>query len=101
VTFTVDGETGTGGTTEISIGRVLEGPYTVTIDGQAATNVQESTSASGEAMLTISYTHSTHDVAVTGTNVVPEFPIAAVAAIAAVIGVVAVVGRTSLFRPKL
>jgi hypothetical protein len=101
VTFTVDGGTGTDGTTEISIGRVLEGPYTVTIDGQATTNVQESTSASGEAMLTISYTHSTHDVAVTGTNVVPEFPIAAIAAIAAVIGVVAVVGRTSLFRPKL
>jgi hypothetical protein len=44
-------------------------------------------------MLTISYTHSTHDVTVTGTNVVPEFPVAALGAIAAVIG------RTRMFKP--
>jgi hypothetical protein len=96
LSFTVDGEDGTEGTTEISIGRVLEGPYTVTIDGQAATDVEETTSASGEAMLTISYTHSIHDVDVTGTNVVPEFPVVVIGAIAAIVGVVAVLSRTKL-----
>ena len=94
VSFTVDGETGTEGTTEISIGRVLEGPYTVTIDGQTTTDFEESVSASGEAMITISYTHSVHDVDVTGTNVVPEFPVAVIGVIAAIIGIVAIIGRT-------
>ena len=96
VSFTVDGEDGTDGTAEISIGRVLEGPYTVTIDGQITTNVEESVSASGEAMLTISYTHSEHDVDITGTSVVPEFPVAVIGVIAVVVGIVAIIGRTKL-----
>jgi hypothetical protein len=100
LSFTVDGEDGTEGTTEIVISSVLEGPYTVMIDGEVATNVEESTvEATGETMLTISYTHSTHDVTVTGTNVVPEFPVAALGAIAAVIGTVAVISRTRIFKP--
>ena len=94
LSFTVDGETGTEGTTEITIGDVLEGPYTVTIDGQITTDFEETVSASGEAMLTISYTHSTRDVDVTGTNVVPEFPVAVIGVIAAIVGIVAVIGRT-------
>ncbi len=94
LTFKVDGEDGTEGTTEISVGRVLEGPYTVTIDGQATTDFEVTNTVSGEAMLTVSYTHSTHDVAVTGTNVVPEFPIVAIGAIAAIVGLVAVITRT-------
>ena len=96
LSFTVDGDTGTEGTTEISIGDVLEGPYTVTIDGQATTNFEETVSASGEVMLKISYTHSTRNVDVTGTNVVPEFPVAVIGVIAALIGIVAIVGRTRL-----
>ncbi|WP_415280803.1 hypothetical protein [Candidatus Nitrososphaera sp. FF02] len=100
LSFTVDGEDGTEGTTEIIISSVLEGPYTVMIDGEVATNVEESTvEATGETMLTISYTHSTHDVTVTGTNVVPEFPVAVLGAVAAVIGIVAVLGRTRMFKP--
>jgi hypothetical protein len=100
LSFTVDGEDGTEGTTEIIISSVLEGPYTVMIDGEVTTNVEESTvEATGETMLTISYTHSTHDVTVTGTNVVPEFPVAVLGAVAAVIGIVAVLGRTRMFKP--
>lgn len=99
LSFTVDGEDGTEGTTEIVISSVLEGPYTVMIDGEVATDVEESTvEATGETTLTISYTHSTHDVTVTGTNVVPEFPVAALGAIAAVIGTVAVISRTRMFK---
>jgi hypothetical protein len=94
VSFTVDGQTGTTGTTEISIGKMLEGPYTVTIDGQATTDFEVANEASAEAVMTITYTHSEHDVEVTGTNVVPEFPAIALGAIAAVIGIVAIIGRT-------
>lgn len=96
LSFQVDGEDGTEGTTEISIGRVLEGPYTVTIDGQATTDFEVTSAASAEAMLTVSYTHSAHDVAVTGTNVVPEFPVVVIGAIAAIVGLVAVLSRTKL-----
>lgn len=95
LSFTVEGDDGTEGATEIAIGRVLEGPYTVTIDGQATTDF-EVTEASGETMITISYTHSVHEVIVTGTNVVPEFPVAIMAAVAAVIGAVALLSRTRL-----
>jgi hypothetical protein len=96
VSFTVDGETGTTGTTEISIGEMLEGPYTVTIDGQTTSNFQVTNEGTLDAVMTISYTHSEHDVEVTGTSVVPEFPVVLIGVIAAVVGIVAVLGRTRL-----
>lgn len=100
LSFTVDGEDGTEGTTEIGIGSVLEGPYTVAIDGEVTEEFEVTTDeATGETTLSVSYTHSTHDITVTGTNVVPEFPVAALGAIAAAIGTVAVLGRTRMFRP--
>lgn len=98
VSFTVDGETGTEGRTEIDIGKMLEGPYTVTIDGQATTDFEVANEGSAEAVMTISYTHSEHDIEITGTQVVPEFPIGILGAIAAVIGIVIVMGRTKLFN---
>jgi hypothetical protein len=75
VNFRVDGETGTRGTTEIPIGKILEGPYTVTIDGQPTSDFEVISPGSEDAIIAVSYTHSVHDVAITGTNVVPEFPI--------------------------
>ena len=97
VTFKVDGETGTAGTTEISIGRILEGPYTVMIDGQATSNFEVTQAeASGEAIMKISYTHSTHDVAITGTNVVPEFPLPVIGVVAAMVGAVILFGKSRL-----
>lgn len=98
LSFKVDGETGTDGATEISIGTVLEGPYTVTIDGQATTDFEVTNTPSGEAMIMISYTHSVHDVTVTGTSVVPEFPAHVIGAIAAIIGVVAFLSRSKLMN---
>ncbi len=98
--FTVEGEDGTEGTTEISIGSVLEGPYTVAIDGETTENFEVTDDGvAGETTLTVSYTHSVHEITVTGTSVVPEFPVAALGAIAAVIGAVAVLGRTRMFKP--
>src|SRR2546426_12057857 len=95
LTFKAEGQTGTQGKTEIAIGKMLNGPYTVKIDGTATTDFQVA-GAGADAMMTVSYTHSAHDVAVTGASVVPEFPIAVVGVIAALIGIVAVIGRTRL-----
>ena len=100
LTFKAEGQTGTQGKTEIAIGKMLNGPYTVKIDGKATTDFQV-TGAGADAMMTVSYTHSAHDVAVTGASVVPEFPIAVVGVIAALIGIVAVIGRTRLFRNRI
>ena len=101
VSFTVDGETGTTGTAEIEIGKMLNGPYTVTIDGQATTDFTVANEGSANADMTINYTHSEHDVVITGTSVVPEFPIAMLGMIAAVIGAVVVIGRTRLIKHGL
>jgi hypothetical protein len=98
VSFTAEGETGTEGTTEIEIGKMLEGPYTVTIDGQATTDFEVANEGSVDAVMTISYSHSERDITITGTQVVPEFPVVALGAVAAAIGVVSVLGRTRLFK---
>ena len=100
LTFKAEGQTGTQGKTEIPIGKMLNGPYTVKIDGTATTDYQV-TGAGADVVMTVSYAHSAHDVAVTGASVVPEFPIAVVGVIAALIGIVAVIGRTRLFRNRI
>jgi hypothetical protein len=74
---------------------VLEGPYAVTIDGQVASDVKV-TQAAGESIIRISYGDSAGEVVITGTNVVPEFPLSLIAVIAAVLGAVILVGRSRL-----
>jgi len=95
--FKAEGQSGTQGKTEIAIGKMLNGPYTVKIDGTATTDFQVA-GAGADAVITISYTHSSHDVAVTGASVVPEFSIAMIGVIAALLGTVVVIGRTRFFR---
>lgn len=96
LSFSVEGEEGTEGTTEITIGRVLEGPYSVMVDGDVTTDfeVDEST---GESVIRLSYVHGIDEVTITGTNVVPEFPVAAVALAASIVGVIAVTARYGKF----
>jgi hypothetical protein len=89
---------GTGDETEVSVGKVLEGPYTVMVDGEATTDFEESTDDQGVKTITVTHGTGAHDVTVTGTQVVPEFPIVALGAIAAAIGAVSVLGRTRLFK---
>lgn len=102
LSFTVEGQSGTHGTTEIPIGKVLDGPFIVTIDGQQTTNFQVNDEGTENATMKVSYTHSTHEIAVSGTNVVPEFPAAMLGMVTAVIvGLVAVMGRTNLFGTRL
>jgi len=95
VVFTVDGETGTRGVTQVTVPKaMLSGEMTVTIDGQAVSSssndVIVTADTQTETTFEINYGHSEHEVAVTGTNVVPEFPVTAMIAAVAIGSVVAV-----------
>lgn len=92
---------GSGDETVISVGSVLEGPYTVMVDGTSATGVEESTDASGAKTLTVPHSSGSHEITVTGTQVVPEFPVAIIGVVAALIGIVAVLGRTKFLNGKI
>lgn len=94
VVFTVDGETGTRGVTQVTIPKaMLSGEMTIMIDGQAvsssSSDVIVTADTQTETTFEINYGHSEHEVAVTGTNVVPEFPVTAIIAAVAVGSVVA------------
>jgi hypothetical protein len=97
LSFTVEGTTGTKGVAVIPLHNVLAGPYTVTIDGQPTEDfiviVDKTT---GEQIMQLSYSHSVHDIAITGASVVPEFPVQLIAILGALIGIIAVIGRTKL-----
>jgi predicted secreted protein with PEFG-CTERM motif len=96
LSFAVEGEEGTEGVTEITIGRILEGPYAVAVDGDVTTDF-EIDEASGETVIRLSYVHGIDEVTITGTNVVPEFPVAAVALAASIVGIIAVTARYGKF----
>lgn len=103
--FTVEGETGTTGAAEVTIPKaMLSGEMTVLIDGRVVTaesnDVIVKSETSTDVTFEINYTHSEHDVEVTGTTVAPEFPLAALimaAAVASVVGIVAVGRATGRF----
>ncbi|MBI3841752.1 MAG: hypothetical protein HY295_01180, partial [Thaumarchaeota archaeon] len=80
VSFTVEGETGTKGVTQITIPKiVLSGQLTVLIDGNQlvsdSDDVIVTSDTDTETTLEISYHHSTHIIDVVGTKTVPEFPV--------------------------
>ena len=94
VAFTVDGETGTKGVTQVTIPKaMLSGEMVVMIDGRAVTSesndVIVTSDTSVETTFEINYSHSEHEVAVTGTNVTPEFPMTALVMAVAVGSVMA------------
>lgn len=96
VSFTVEGETGTQGVTQIMIPKtMLGGQMTVIIDGKVvAPDLNSVIVASGtnsETTLEINYHHSVHTVEVVGTSAVPEFPVSMVVTAAAIGSVVAAV----------
>jgi len=98
LSFKVSGEAGSDARTDVSIGRILEGPYTVTIDGQVTADFNANTPASGESTISISYPSGVHDVTIAGTNVVPEFPAALIGVVAGIMGAAALVGRTKFMN---
>ncbi len=76
LSFTVQGDAGTKGVTEITIPKpLLSGDLTVMIDGQAMaqSDVVETASTDTETTLELNYHHSTHQIDIVGTNAVPEF----------------------------
>jgi hypothetical protein len=93
ISFKTDG---TGTETTVAVGKVLEGPYTVMVDGQATTDYEESTDSEGTKTITTAHGSGAHEVTISGTQVVPEFPMVAVAVVAASIGAVAIFGRFRL-----
>ena len=94
VSFMTDGS---GSETTVNIGAILEGPYTVMIDGEESTDFEESTSEDGVSTISVPHASGAHEVMITGTQVVPEFPVALLGVLAATVGLVAVVGRSRIF----
>lgn len=92
VRFTVEGETGTTGTTQVTVPKaMLSGEMLVMIDGQVVASDSDdvivTSNTSTEATFEINYGHSEHEIAVTGTTVAPEFPASVIAMAAALGGV--------------
>jgi predicted secreted protein with PEFG-CTERM motif len=76
ISFTVSGETGTKGTTDITIPKLLlSGNISVMIDGQVMSqaDVIETANTQDETTFEINYHHSTHTIEIVGTNAIPEF----------------------------
>ncbi|MGH9909866.1 MAG: PEFG-CTERM sorting domain-containing protein [Nitrososphaerales archaeon] len=92
ISFKVSGPDGTDGTTVIPVSKVLQGPYTVTFDGNAMTDFQTMTSPTGDVSIKLAYKQGTHGVTITGTSVVPEFP--AISALILTVSFLAIIGFT-------
>jgi hypothetical protein len=75
LSFRVEGVEGTDGSTSLPIGEILEGPYVISIDGLNMNDYEVMTDpiTNGDR-ITIRYPHSIHEIEITGTKVVPEFP---------------------------
>ena len=76
LSFTVQGDTGTKGVTQITIPKsLLSGDLTVMIDGHvmAQSDVVETANTDTQTTLELNYHHSTHQIDIVGTNAVPEF----------------------------
>src|SRR5262245_6305955 len=94
VAFHVEGKTCTRGVTQVTVPKaMLSGEMTVMIDGRAVSSdsndVIVTSNTSAETTFEINYAHSEHEMAVTETNVAPEFPLASVVMAGAVGSIVA------------
>jgi len=92
ISFTADGDKE--GTTNLSLGSVLKGPFVVMMDGEVT---QDFTTDEQGQTLEMTYSSGNHEISISGTQVVPEFPVVVVGLIAAVVGMVAIIGRTKIF----
>lgn len=102
ISFKADGGTGTGGITEVSIGRVLEGPYSVMIDGQLVDDFKIIPSGmSDKDSIRVSYAGGTHSITITGTSVIPEFSVGVIGALGVIMGLVVVLGRSKSINGKI
>lgn len=101
VSFKVEGQTGTTGVAQVTLPKeLLSGKLVVSVDGRAvaedSNDVIVTSDTATEMTLELNYHHSEHTVEITGTNVVPEFPVSMVvmaAAIGSIIAAVTVAGK--------
>lgn len=102
LSFTVQGETGTKGVTEITIPKsLLSGNMSVMIDGQAMahSDVIQTDDTSDHITLEINYHHSTHQIDIVGTSAVPEFSsLAGLVLVFSVLSVVILSVKTRIFN---
>jgi hypothetical protein len=98
VTFNVESSETTSRFTTFSVDSVLEGPYVVTADGQPVTDfvVVRDDTDNNKNTIQLSHESSIREIAITGTNVVPEFPYHALLIVSAVIGTILAISRTGL-----
>jgi hypothetical protein len=76
LSFSVDGPIGTQGATDISIGKVLEGPYSVMINDEIISDYELiEGSTREENRIIVTYMHDKEKISITGTRAVPEFPV--------------------------
>ncbi|MCI0556950.1 MAG: hypothetical protein MN733_00520, partial [Nitrososphaera sp.] len=94
ISFRADGS----GSTTVAVGAVLESPYTVMVDGQEAEF--DETTEGGVSSISVEH-ESGAEIAITGTQVVPEFPVAVLGVVAALIGIITVLGRTRLMKGRI
>lgn len=105
ISFKVEGADGSDGVTQATIPKpLLSGQMTVLIDGQAVRPESNAVIVSSDTdagmTLEINYHHSERIMEVTGTNVVPEFPVLVVMAVAigAMVIAVTVAARRGLMQ---
>lgn len=84
ILFKAEGRPGTQGITEISIGRVLEGPYIVTVNGEIWNDYDVSNQESPRnEKIQLRYEHGISQIVIKGTQVVPEIPSGGISGIVA------------------
>jgi hypothetical protein len=72
ISYVVSGQSGTRGFTEVPVGKVLNGPYNVTFDGAPISNFTTRKDDEGITNIRLNYTHSDHDVAIIGKDIVGQ-----------------------------
>ncbi len=99
ISFKVDAGKGVDGATIIGVGRILDGPYVVTMDGQVTSDY--AVVSSDLTIMRINHTNAQHQFVISGTSVVPEFnmlPIWIAFASTCVLLVLNVTRASGLFR---
>jgi hypothetical protein len=97
VSFRVEGETGTRGVAQVTLPKeLLSGQLMVSVDGRAvaedSNDVIVTSDTATEMTLEINYPHSEHTIEITGTSVVPEFPITFLVMAAALGSIIGILG---------
>jgi hypothetical protein len=99
VSFLVEGDAGTKGVAEVTIPKaLLSGEMSVFMDQNLVAEEDVIVKSETDATTTfeINYQHSIHRMEVTGTSVVPEFPLSSLAVIAGVVGIIVAISRSKL-----